>query len=117
MTVEDLTVVGGTVEERDVSPAVTRSVAAALGVKPAAVAMGVGVVGVGVVVEVVVEEVVAALVVAGDTVAVVVALVEGSAGAVVIVVVGVGVGVVLLDRVTYEKGVGVGGRSTPGGYS
>lgn len=107
MTGEDLTVVGGTVEERDVSPVVTRSVEAALGVKAAAVA-------VGVVVGVVVEEVVAALVVAGDTVAVVVALVEGSAGAVVIVV--VGVDVVLLDRVTYEKGVGVGGRSTPGGY-
>lgn len=116
MTGEDLTVVGGTVEERDVSPAVTRSVEAALGVKAAAVAVGVGVVRVGVVVVVgvVVEEVVAALVVAGDTVAVVVALVEGSAGAVVIVV--VGVDVVLLDRVTYEKGVGVGGRSTPGGY-
>lgn len=64
------------------------------------------------------EEVVAPLVVAVDTVAVVVAVavLEGSDG-VVAIVVGVGVGVVLLDRVTYEKGVGVGGRNTPGGYS
>lgn len=64
------------------------------------------------------EEVVAPLVVAVDTVAVVVAVavLEGSGGVVATVVV-VGVGVVLLDRVTYEKGVGVGGRNTPGGYS
>lgn len=59
------------------------------------------------------EEVVAPLVVAVDTVAVVVAVavLEGSDSVVAIVV------VVLLDRVTYEKGVGVGGRNTPGGYS
>lgn len=64
------------------------------------------------------EEVVAPLVVAVDTVAMVVAVavLEGSDGVVAIVVV-VSVGVVLLDRVTYEKGVGVGGRNTPGGYS
>lgn len=107
MTAEDLTVEGGTVEERDARPAVPRSVAAALGVKAAAVA--VGVVGD----RRVVEEVSVPLVVAVDTVDVLVAVVEGSDGAVAIVV--VGVGVVLLDRVTYEKGVGVGGRSTPGG--
>lgn len=49
-------------------------------------------------------------VVAVDTVAVVVAVVEGRDGVLAIV------GVVLLDLVTYEKGVGVGGRSTPDGY-
>lgn len=55
---------------------------------------------------------VALLVVAVDTVAVV----EGGDNVVATVVVVAGVGVVLLDRVTYEKDVGVGGSKTPGGY-
>lgn len=37
MTAEDVTIVGGRVEERDVSEVVTRSVAAVVGVKAAAV--------------------------------------------------------------------------------
>lgn len=99
MTAEDVTVVGGTVEERGVSEVVTCSVAAVVGVKT------------GAVVDRSVVEGVAPLVVAVDAVGVV----EGSDDVVAIVVVA-GVGVVLLDRVTYEKGVGVGGRKTPSGY-
>lgn len=95
MTAGDVTV-GETVEDRDVSEAVTCSVAAVVGVKAADVVM-----------VVVVEEVVAPLVVA-VVAAVAVAVVDGSDGVVATVV--------LLDRVTYEKGVGVGGRNTPGGY-
>lgn len=88
-------------EERDVSEVVTCSEAAVVA-------------GVVVVVDLwVVEEVVAPLVVAVDTVAVLVAV---AVVVVAIVLVVVGAGEVLLDRVTYKKGDGVGGRNTPGGY-
>lgn len=103
-TAEDATVVGGTVEDRDVSEAVTRSGAAGVGVKATVVVVDLSVL----------EGVVAPLLVAVAA-AVAVAVVEGSGGVLAIVVVAVGVGVVLLDRVTYGKGVGVGGRNTPGG--
>lgn len=101
----EATVVGGTVEEGGgVSEVVMRSVAV-LGVKAEAV------VDLWVVVDAVVP-----LVGAVVTVAVVVAVdvIEGSDGVAATVV--VGVGVVLFDRVTYEKGVGVGGWDTPRGY-
>lgn len=63
-----------------------------------------------------VEVVVVPLVVAEVTGAAVVAVAVLEGGDGVVAVVGVvGVGVVLLDLVTYAKGVGVGGRDTPGG--
>lgn len=104
MAVVEAMVVGGTVEEGgDVSEVVTRSVAV-LGVKAVAV------VDLWVVVDgavpLVGPMVILAVVASVD-------VVEGSDGVVATVV---GAAVVLLDRVTYEKGVGVGGWDTPRGY-
>lgn len=103
------TVVGGTVEDRDLSKVVARSGAVGVGVEATVVVEEVVVGDLSVV-----EEVVAPLLVAVAAV-VAVAVVEASDGVLAIVVVAVGAGVVLLDRVTYGKGVGVGGRKTPGG--
>lgn len=106
MAVVEATVVGGTVEEGgDVSEVVTRCVAG-LGVKAVAV------VDLCVVVDAVVPPVGAVVIVA---VVVAVDVMEGSDGVVPTAV--VGAAVVLFDRVTYEKGVGVGGWDTPRGYS
>lgn len=109
MTAATATVVEGTVEEgRDVSEVVTRSVVVALGAKAV----------VETVVLRVAAEGVAPLVVAvlAGAVAAAAAAVEGGDDAVAIAVAVVSAGVVLLDRVTYAKGVAVGGRDTPGGH-
>lgn len=104
----ETTVVGGA-DEDVVSRVVTRSVAD--------VVLGVVDVVVVVVGLTVVEEVVVALVVVVVAVVGVVVVVVGLVVVVVVVVVEVvgGAVVVLLDRVTYAKGVGVGGRETPSG--
>lgn len=105
-------VADGDVDEVGVSRVVTRSVAnVVLGVVAGVVVVEVAVVVVDlIVVEVVVVALVVVVVVVGLVVVVVVVVVE------VVVVVGIGSGavVVLLDRVTYANGVGVGGRDTPG---
>lgn len=108
-------VADGDVDEVGVSRVVTCSVAnVVLGVVAGVVVVEVAVVVVDlIVVEVVVVAlvVVVVVVVVVGLVVVVVVVVE-----VVVVVVGIGSGavVVLLDRVTYANGVGVGGRDTPG---
>lgn len=101
----EATVVEATVEEGgDVSEVVACSVAVVLGVK------AVVVVDLWVVVDAVVPRMGAVVIVA---VVVAVDVVKGSDGVAPTVV---GVVVVLFNRVTYEKGVGVGGRDTPSGY-
>lgn len=104
MAAVEATVVGGIVEEGgDVSEVVTRSVAV-LGVKAVVVA------DLWVVVDAV-DPLVGAVVIVAVVVAV--DVIEGSDGVVATVV---GAVVVLFDRVTYEKGVGVGGWDTPRAY-
>lgn len=106
---------GGDTDGDRVSAVVTRSVA---DVVLEVVGVVVVVVGLTVVEEVVVALVVAVVVVVVVIVVVVVLGLVVAAAVVVVVVVAVvvvdGAAVVLLDRVTYAKGVGVGGRVTPG---